>query len=370
MAKLQRVWASLREQQARRVVLILDASSSAETEWNRMLRLAIDVLGQVPAWVEVALYFLGNSSAYSARHLQHRAAEWARENRNRTSLIRPIFDSLSIQSVAKIAVLGSGQIFDLNDWQGHPLAQKTLWCSFGRSVLPPGCRLAEVQNPTPEQIFSHLYDPWNRVQITGPAFMPIWWDSSNYRFSFQDGNSYLEAQHISDFSIQLEALVASPSLEALVEFASGAKDSLVLKPLDPPPGGLSPTKKLTQQEIELFQKACHGQPFTCLHCGKPHTSNTIRCLNVGPILGRCVYPSLPESLSRSFVLFYTENEQLLVRIHSVPVLYLGQNQVAILEHGQIGIYEYQPWSNRWIKKTDSTFQPYHCLEGGARAIFL
>lgn len=365
---LERAWFSLSGEVGTKAVLVLDASTSAKKAWNRIVDTALAVLQQLPGQTQPEVYFLGNGNPYRGEVLSYYASQWAQENRNRVSLIAPVFRALEAQPAARIAVLASGEIFDLNDWEEHHLVNKTIWCSFGESILPAGSSLKELANPSVQQLLDHLDDPLVSVRITGRGFMPVNWTSVHYRFSFQQGVGRLEAENAPDFAIQLEALsLRNNAPEAFLKFASGTTWTVSLSSCEAAEG--SAAQPLSSEEKELFDKGIRKQNFTCLWCRAEHSWNTLRCLAKDELLGRPVYPSLAEAPPNSFALFYVERNHAYVRVHPVPVLYLGGSRVAIQETGRARLYEYQSRSGQWLP-TRETLAPYQRLEDGAYAIFL
>ena len=188
---------------AGQVVLVLDASQSAEPLQNQIAWLAGQLLSQLPGGSCPRLYFLGNSEPYAASQLGARAASWFEENRPRASLMTPVLEAPDLDRGATIVVIGSGTVFDLEDWADTPLSEHLLMVSVGESLQAQARRVREVGNPDPAQLVEMVHDPVVKVTVSGEGFMPTWWDNPGYKLQLSDGQAVLVGSRLDRFDVTL-----------------------------------------------------------------------------------------------------------------------------------------------------------------------
>jgi len=333
---------------AAHVVLILDMSQSASAVQPQILEVAGQVLQQLPAKVPCSLYFLGNSRAYDARSFSVRAAEWAGENAGRLSVLAPVLETLVCPPHARAAVLGSGPIYDLEDWREHPLAENLLLASWGEPLQATGEGLAEQTSPAAADILRHLINMAVSVRIAGSGFLPLEWSHPGYRLDFRENCAVLWAKDQEEYSLQVRFLSMLPeSVRATVEFSDGRQSILDLA--SSPRFGSEPVFRgtLTEAEAEVFRRASKRSAFRCPHCQtEQHRWDQTRCPRVDPPLGRRIFDSLPEDLAG--VVLFRETPQGVQAYQSPSDLLLaGDGSVLVRSGGRARVLVFNRQNECW-----------------------
>lgn len=361
--------AELRVAGAGRVALVLDASESAARDQQRVLSLATDLLSALPASVERLLFFLGNPTPYSADLLAARGSQWCAENRNRASLVTPIFERLSRDAGTAVLLIGAGPVYDLEDWQDTPLAQRLLLAAVGES-LQDGARVGEeITDPIAQELLYRFHDPITSVRFTGPGFMPLFWNNPDYRVAVTEGAVSLTGERLADFTIGFRCLLeAGGAVQAMAGRASSRETPLALLPVDTAPFPPCPTGQLTPTETAIFRHAAAHEAFTCPSCGKEHGWATLVCYAGASILGDPVYPSLAGQQT-GFVLLRTRPDAIWYQVQPFGILRLGGGRVAVKEGQRAVVYAFDEPSSRW-QKTAETLPAYHPVGEGTYAILL
>ena len=73
--------AMLKASQFSKLIFVLDASESASLHQTTIISLMRATLSNLPAGVERAMYFLGNSTPYPLRNFSQQAVKWFNDNR-------------------------------------------------------------------------------------------------------------------------------------------------------------------------------------------------------------------------------------------------------------------------------------------------
>jgi predicted RNA-binding Zn-ribbon protein involved in translation (DUF1610 family) len=360
----------VRPPSAQSVTLVLKASQSDDS-WSRTIKLAREILNTLPENAVRKLFFLGNPTPFNPALLHTQQTNWRQANQHRISLITPVFESLSNNDETRILVIGSGCIFDLEDWEGAPILTRTLLVSLGNS-LQCGRHLAdELLNPTPQETLRHLQDPVQIVQLAGGGFMPIEWDNRAYRLALEQGKAVLRAEHSQNYALQLRFLARQPQeVRAFFTFASGRELETEIEFASEPHPLIAPVA-LTEEETCALRQAVHRQPFVCPQCGSQHNWHTLRCPNSieNYILEDWVYPSLRGSSENRFAVFQLTDSGASCRFHLGDVLWLGGNEVVIRHHSEARIYRYDESSDAWLL-TSQGFQLYHQIGEDEYAVLL
>ncbi len=361
-------WATLNPAAAGRVMLILDASQSAQSHQGEILSIAQQVLARLPARVERTIRFLGDATAYDARLFDSHAAEWVRRNSGRTSLIAPIMESAGATSVARAAVIGSGEIFDLEDFADHPLMGNLLLASVDQPLHRGGGLGVQLPQAGADEVCRHLHNPIERISISGPGFMPLAWDNEAYGV-IGDGHSLaLVAGELQDYRVIVGFLVAAnEAIAAVATFADGRRMPLPLDPAQPLHVESQPLGVLTAEEMEVLDKAAKDQPFTCPRCGREHRWNTGRCTKAGRIHGPPIFGCISGGAG-GFVLLERSEEGVAVRRHPGRVFRLGEDRVAVFEAGQATVYSFDMARGVWLPAPISQLPLFHQLEDGAYVV--
>ncbi|MCL4487061.1 MAG: hypothetical protein M1570_02885 [Chloroflexi bacterium] len=290
-------WASLRAADSGKAIFILDASESAARQWDAIVGLARAVFGALPVRIERDLYFLANPNPYSSADFSTHAAQWAHENRRRASLIGPNFATLHTDE-AKIVVLGSGTVYDLEDWADTAVLDRTLFVSFGDPLRGGVEGGEEIAVPSATELARRIDDPILSVEISGPGFMPFTWDNHEYELAMQGERISLVSHKADDCQVSLGFL--APELTDVAFTATHSSGRCIRGPLSQaePSQRRASGVRFSVAEAAAFEKAARHLPFDCPRCGGAHDWDVLRCLEVGSILGEPVYPSL-ESQGRA-----------------------------------------------------------------------
>lgn len=352
-----------------RAILILDASESAAPQQEAIIALTQAVLSTLPAGMDCALYFLGNPAPYPPSNLAGRAGRWFQENRGRASLVTPVWEALPLAEPAKIVIIGAGPIFDLEDWQGTPLAQRLLLVNMGESLQGKHPLAEEVVAPTASDLGRRLYDPVVRVEISGPGFMPTWWDNAAYRLEMTAGEARLVAEGAGDTSLTMHYLcTAAGEAQAVVTRAGGEQAVVPLEPAGAPTPPEGTRSDLRPEEVTILHQVIQGRPFTCLRCGRQHAWDTTRCLEGTCILGEIVYPSLQAQQALGWIVFRLHGEAASFETHPCSVLRLGAAEVAVREVQRTVRYRYDPGKETW--RAEGRMVPYYPIGEDAYALLL
>ncbi len=349
------------------VVLVLDASESAGAVQQEIVGLAQEVISGLPVSAPVQLYFLGNPMPYPAAELASRAAAWCKENRTRASLVAPVWEALGAGTTSAIVIIGSGPVFDLEDWaesspgsdpEGQPLLQRTLLVSMGESMQGSSLQAEELVRPGITELLSRLHDPVVRVEISAPGFMPLWWDNPGYRFEVDRGRATLVAEQLESYGVPMRCYLArGETLQARLTRASGRGESRALDGVESCRFNRQVEGQLGPQEVQLMGRIVQHETFTCLHCGQEHSWDTVRCTEGPSLLGENTFPSL-RGVS-GFVLIRLIQGQWRFTTYPSPVLRLGLGigDVAIREGQQAFIYHFDAPAGAW-QRTGEPMQPY------------
>lgn len=359
---LQRAAGILESIGAINVVLIIDASDSADGAWEEIRKLAEKVLDKLPADTRpTTIYFLGNPQAYNAEAFSRMVYNWRLENR-RASLVTPIFEKLSISPSTKIVIIGSGEIFDLEDWRNTDYTKRLRLVSFHKSLQgdPP---VAEELRPDEHELLSDLQNPVIRVEIIGESFMPYAWDNECYKFKFSKGHATLiagaeQGQVLTNASLYVEYFaLPGTNIYAIITFQNGRQETEMLKETT-----LKHPQQnhfvLSEQETAIFRQVIHKGNFTCPHCLRNHGSNVLRCEETK--FFKLVYHSLEGR--KGFCIFCEEGERIRVLWHKQPVLAIGNSKVAVLEGSEARIYQFDPQRRGWT--ATGVLQNYQQLDEG------
>jgi len=282
----------------------------------------------------------------------------------------PVLETLKSHEPCTIVVIGSGRLFDLEDWEGTPLLQRMLLVSMEDSLQSTPATAPEISSPTPQELLQRLHDPVIGVEITGPGFLPMWWDNPGYRLRLVEGEASLGAERLDDFAVTLRCLATQESqIEAIVTRASGEQTIIPLDTVAPTGVENPVVGLLNADEAVLFHQAIRKETFHCLSCRKQHSWRTLRCLEGEDLLGELVYKSLQDRRVRGFVVFRVMEDGIRFETHQGSVLPMDSGAVAVRE-GQRGIlYQYDMSGARWLRR-DGALELYHPLGEQAYAILV
>ncbi len=315
--------------------VVLDASTSAEPHWDAIQAFTSQLLEALPRR-EHALYFLGNPEQYAVAELARYAATWFEANRRRVSLVTPLFEQLQDSGAQTVVVLAAGRLFDIEDWLGTPLMERTCLVRFGSESLT-GDSCTELE-PSLDNLQRRLTAPIARVEIGGPGVMPFFWDNPAYGWC----KDRLVAEKTDRFTAQIGMLspLETPP-QAFATRASGVRHPVSLRPWLAP--AVNGWKELTASEASAFYRGLAGNKVRCPTCRAPLAPFQVRCDR--GVLGHLLYPSL-QGFS-GFALFRVEGAAVQFRRHPSPALRLAPDVVAICTGGTAEVYRYDAAARVW-----------------------
>lgn len=138
------------------IALVVDGSQSAEEYWSETRQAALELHSRLTKGAEVSLRLLGYSQPLTISDL-----ESSLPLRQGCSLIAPSLEKLAQrQSLRMVIVIGSGEVFDLEDWIEHPLIDSWLLVKSGPDSLQNSAnRLPEIAASQIDQIAHFLRRP-------------------------------------------------------------------------------------------------------------------------------------------------------------------------------------------------------------------
>jgi hypothetical protein len=334
------------------VSIVLDASESACEYQEAILQAAVQLFEKLPAGIAKGLYFLSNPKRYDVSKLPRNAVKWWEQNRLRGSFLTSILEQVEN---SKVVVIGSGPIYDLEDWQESRWASKLYFIKVGES-LRGGLEIGEEIEDS-SQALSCLHDPVISVEITGTGFMPYYWSNPKYKLSIGDRVT-LQGSNLENLSVFVGFF--GSDVKAYIVKRSGEECTLLKSAEDKEQVAWS---TLSDEECEIFYKAINGEEFTCLVCRRNHLPSGLKC-DRSSILGEPVYPTLGKR--RGFVFFKETPDGILFRFHPASAARIGNTTVAVALGGRAKIYEYNLAEEQWGEK--GYLKPYHALEDGYIAV--
>lgn len=350
--------------------IILDASGSAEGHRRGIIDLAQQVLMALPGRMQVRLHFLGNPSPYRASDFASNAPGWFAQNARRTSLINPVFESLPQDGSMSIIVIGSGRIYDLEDWENTVLLQNTILVSLEESLQGGACLAEEMVSPSAQEVVRRVYDPTVRVEITGLGFMPAQWDNPAYALHMDEGICRLTAERSENYGLDIRCRIPTNCCpEVTVIHGSGRRTSVALQPAKTVCSDTGRSGHLTPMEMDILGAAVNRQSFVCPCCGQETAWDQVRCNNSGVIIGEAIYPSLRDIPANAFVIFRMHSAGVEFSVRACDVLSLAGDEAAVREARSTYIYRYDEASGRW-ERTSRPFGQYQQLGEGVHAILL
>jgi hypothetical protein len=341
------------------VVVILDASESADNDWTIIVNLAKLIFQKLPADVKKRLFFLGNSQEYSIEEFEENVGLWRKQNNKRGSFITPILNKIEN---AKIVVLGSGVIYDLDDWVKNNKSSKILLVKMSESIRGTQEVGMEINK---ESFDVHLLsNPIQSIQIEGDEFMPYYWDNRNYSVSFDEDIS-LNSSNSKNYSINIAAF--GKNVQAKI-FKNEGKEKNPLIPVDSGSTEIidliedygNTWERLNPDEENLFKEHKSADIVKCPFCGHV-LHGPLRCYNEkGSLLGKSIYTSLNEV--KGFITFKELPEGIYFKQYYPEIIKVGENAVAINKKAKAVIYRYESIKKKWIPQED--LKPYFPLKGG------
>jgi hypothetical protein len=341
------------------IVVILDASESAENDWAMIVDSAKKIFQKTPAEIKKRLFFLGNSQEYDIEDFEENVSLWRKQNNKRGSFISPV---LMTVNNAKIVIIGSGIIYDLEDWADNHKSTKILLVKMSESMRGTH----EIGTEIDKDSFDghQLANPIHSIQIDGEDFMPYYWDNPDYSVSFE-GSIALNSSNLKNYSINIAAfgtnikakITKSEGKEKISLTSAESHSTDIIELIET--NGKS-WEKLSSDEEKLFNEHTRADVIKCPTCGCV-ISGPLRCHNEkGSILGKPIYNSLKEI--RGFVIFKDLPEGIYYKQYNPEIIRIDENSVAINKKAKSVIYRYDTNKKKWIQYED--LKPYYPLKGG------
>jgi len=345
-----------------KVAFVLDASLSAASKQQDIIALVSETEKELPSEIHRNLYLLGNPAEYAIEHFDSLAPQWFEENRYRASLISPIYEILSEDEDLIIVIIGSGKIFDLDDWKQNILLKRTLLINMGESLQDDPKLTEEIQTPSAKELSYRLYDPVESVHISGEGFMPISWDNNGYRLNVMSADVHLVGKGLDDFSVFMNFFAIQDSkIEASITRKCGKKYKTTVDPVHRP--NIAPEfiqiENLNKREIEIFYDVINKQDFRCIYGDHKHSWDELYC-DKNEFLGELIYPSLINQVKSGFVFLTHGKDGVNCFMYPWEILKLDKGVVAIKEKTKAFIHRFDQQRKKWVKSIDD-LQPYYQL---------
>lgn len=311
-------WFSLTLEPGPRPALVLDASESAQKIAPFLRGLAEGVLEEMPESSRPRIFFLGNPQAHDPSQFPSNVERWFKDNAGRGSFIGPVFEALEGEADVMIAVAGAGKLFDLPDWRGHPLAERTIWVKVGPVGLTDEVYPEEMY--ACEQLAQRLNNPLSHVEIGGPGVMPFWWDDSSFRL--EDGKLVGKTT-----TGTLRFGVLTPELHAtsahVVMFNASRRALRLDEGEQVPPAD---EVRMPHAEFMLLRQCLNKSGFHCPVCKLDHPAGQMRCAANEQLP---LFPTLEALPKGGFAIINASGWETRVRPHPSPVLVLSPDTVAV-----------------------------------------
>lgn len=366
---LSEYWLSLDLAATGSVVLVLDASESAQEHLDEILGLGHTLLSQLPGKTESHVYFLGSGKRYEPGEFAMHSAQWVKENAGRTSLIGPVLKELKAEANMKVVVIGCGTIFDLDDWADDPLAECLVLARFGESLQPPGGAWCEIKaRGAHNTVVGAVNNRVVRIEIAGAGFLPLAWTNPGYALKTEEGRFLLAADALDDYGVRVRMLgVSAESVQARLVLNNDETMGQGLSISQPFKMASAELGTLSAQDVEIFRRCVNHQSFSCPHCREEHPWWNVCCDNAGGLLPPCVLRSVPRE-AKGFLVLRDRGDSVVVEEPPGSVFWLGENRAAVLKGGHAPIYQLDVNTNQWRASGSEVMPQYSRVEKGAYVI--
>lgn len=254
-------WFKLQVTSTPKVLLVLDASESAEEYENEVLELAAQVIAGLPESAQVRVAFLGSTEMLSTEQFTLNRSELWTKHLGRCSLINPVLRAAGPIEEHRVAVIGTGTIFDLED-QADTLGSRLLLVSAVPERGPNDDSWSSLMTRQAREVVDRLWTRVTGVTIGGPELLPLYWDNDAYRLVIGDRGAELKLEGGNEPSTRVGFLTHGNSLpSARVTYADGREVEVSLAATRPFDRELRPLRLLTAGEACPFYLAtADGSP--------------------------------------------------------------------------------------------------------------
>jgi hypothetical protein len=346
------------------VIVILDASESAEKDWSVIVELAKKIFLKTPAEIEKKLFFLSNSQEFEIKKFESNVGKWWKQNCKKGSFVTPILNQVKN---GKIIIIGSGIIYDLEDWIPSEISKRLFFVKTSESMRGDLEIGTEIDIDSFDGQLSNLYNRILSVKISGDDFLPYYWDNPDYSLTFGDDIT-LNSTKSKNFSIRIAAF--GENIKASVEKGEGTENFALQSHETELPGIINlienygmKWQKLEKDEIETFKHHLISEPVTCPSCGNVIT-RSLKCNNQdahGTLLGWRFYRSLTKN-KKGFVIFKDCTDGVFFKEYVSDVIKIGDETVAINKKSKAVISRYNAHTKKWEEQED--LKLYYPLTGG------
>lgn len=366
---VQEQWGKLDLAGAGQAVLMLDASESARICRQEIVTLARQVLEKLPGRMRRKLYFLGNAQDYDSTRFSAQASRFLQENLSRASLISPVLRAIAPSPDTRIVVIGSGRIFDLDDWSPHEHLKNLLLISMGNPMQIEGGPAMESLTQEADEICQFLCPGTTKVVIGGKGFLPLHWDNDAYSLDSASPEPILVARNAGSYDLTLHYLCEGSS-GAQATVSTGVKDGCAdLFPSAPVAPAAPLLGMLDTPEVAVFTRASRRQNYNCPLCGREHAWNEVRCQANGGILGARIYRSIPCGFA-GLAVFRVVGQTVEAHAYGPRGLPLEPGKVALWNGRQAEVWQFDAADNRWTRCPHERLDPYIRQENGEYVVVL
>jgi len=324
------------------LAIVIDASESALKDSDVILKIATQLFDRLPSGINKRLFFLSNSQPYDYKKLAQSYKSWYRENSMRGSFISPILEHLE---PCKVIVIGSGPIYDLQDWTNYAHTPNLFFVMTTESLRGNISIGREVQRDQLFDLISDLNTPVSTVEISGAYFMPYYWSNPGYKLILSEVNC-LQGSNLENYSISVAYFGSEVTAKHKGGLNEGVEYLTELEHCE-----MLQWFELKKEEVAILKNAIQGHSYDCLYGNHRHNADELICDGDGTsILGKPVYQSLNNK--KGFVLMRCTESSAKYYWHPNPVIRLDIGLVAHAQGGQAFLYGYDPDKKRWVKQKE------------------
>jgi hypothetical protein len=364
---LTETWVEINVPRAVNLALVLDASESAQVHWREILRFVKELAARLRGSSQCRIYFLGDTEPHTIDDFESQHNPLFARHRQRASVLGPLLELLSDNVKTLCIVLCAGRIFDLEDWIGTPIAERLLLVNFGDNTvsgdLLPECRASMDQVMAASPVAGLLGTP-RRLELMGNSVMPFFWDNHDYRWQ----EWKLAAENAGTWQVHVGVLCLNQNDIQAIAITSGTTTRPAELVLCSPQPWLPNWAQLSKEDSMVLRQSIQTGQYLCPLCGNEHPAENLRCRrDPGSLLGKYVYSFLQAPQGAIFVLLKNSGEDAWFAHYPCEGLRVGQNSVAMHSGNKVDVYEFDPNSASWRKKT-ARLKQYTKIQDGIYAI--
>ena len=337
-------WAELRLSMSDDILLVLDASESAEDYRQDILDLVCQLLHSLPATSKIQLAFLGSPTRYAPEEILHSGADLWSANLGRCSVLHPVFPCGETDWEGRIVIVGTGPVYDLPDWGGS-LRDRLVLVSVGQPLSDSDRHGTIVATRQASDVSGLLSVPIDGVVVSGPGILPFCWDNGAYQLESEEGTAWLRLEGETHMDVVVGYLGPPGLPTARVTFSDGSQETVSLNAHEPDVRDLICVRLLTVEESVGFYREPSRRAAWWESTGRP----VFRSAVSGDV-GFVVVVESPEGL-RGYA--YPSN-----------VLPLGKGRAGVSCPEGIVLLELDERSNRWMDISGDALACYQSIGGG------